>query len=101
MSTLDIIFTVLGTFAILKGLVSLITGRVFTICPFTFRKYTEESIKKYARPNGFMSLILGCGTLAFILLRSEPFHMGAVIKISCCAVAIVISIMNRNVLEKK
>jgi len=100
MDFFDIIIIVLGAINVLAGLASLVTGKVY-LMGSSAAKYTEESLKKYARPYGITTILVGVGFIALQLIKSESFPVGAVIMIVCCVAALVISIMNRKVLVKK
>jgi len=97
---MDIIVIVLSSMTILLGLASLITGKVYTWGSLA-SKYTDESLRKYARPSGLMNILIGSGVLVFHLLNDNSFTAGAVIMLVCLVAALVIGIMNRKVLVKK
>jgi len=107
MNSFDIIIIALGAFNILTGLASLVTGKLYMMGS-SAAKYTDESLARYARPNGLMSLLTGIGLVALHLIKTElkiteSFHVewGLVILVAACAVTIVIYLANRKVLVRK
>jgi len=100
MDAFDIIIVVLGALNVLAGLASLVTGKVY-LMGSSAAKYTEESLKKYARPYGLTTILVGAGFIAYQLIKCESFPVGAVILLVCCVAGLIISIANRKVLVKK
>jgi len=107
MNSFDIIIIALGAFNILTGLASLVTGKLYMMGS-SASKYTDESLARYARPNGLMSLLTGVGLVALHLVRTElkvteSFHVewGLVIMVAMCAVTVAIYFTSRKVLVRK
>lgn len=74
MSLSEILTFVLGGILIINGLISIIGGRVYI---FNADRYTEDSLRAYARPMGFCNLVLGLGFVLFHLLKNTKLAIGA------------------------
>lgn len=107
MDTYDYVSIAIGAYFIIVGLASLVTGKVYSMGK-SASKYTEESLKKFARPCGLSNLIAGIGLVLFHVLTNELFKIGS-FSVSggffALVVAIVVSavilLVGKRVLVKK
>ncbi|MDC7290523.1 hypothetical protein NXH76_22295 [Blautia schinkii] len=96
MPNVDYIFLGLIT---LCGVIMLITNKPLFV---SAGKYTEESLKKYSRPAGITTILMGAFGLAFLYTLRLFFNekISGWITLACLA-AVIISIISNIVIIKK
>jgi len=107
MEKMDFIFLALGVLNMLAGIASLWSGKVH-LMGSSASKYTDESLKKYARPLGVMNLFAGLGLIASSLLKDELFNLGfysvkngMVILVGALLISLTVYVASRKILVKK
>lgn len=91
-------YIIMGLIA-LSGVIMVITNKPLFIGT---GKYTEESLKKYSRPAGITTILLGASGLAFLYTMRLFFDekISGWITLACLAV-VIISIISNIVIIKK
>ena len=107
MQTSDMIFIILGAINILGGLASIFTGKVYMMGSAASR-YTDESLKKYARPHGITYVLFGIGLVCSELLKEQKFNIGSLevpVGLAVLVIAIILGLVvylaTKKILVKK
>jgi len=78
MDFVEIMFMAFGAVALLAGIASLVTGRIY-MSGSGMNRYTEESLRRYVPVWGICNMICGIGIVAFQLFKhNTAFAVGSV-----------------------
>ena len=103
----NIIFIILVAYAAIVGIASLVTGKVYGMGN-TASKYTEESLRAFARPWGIMQILVAIAIACFEFLKDPLFSIGDfgvptgwVCMAVCIILILVVAFIFRNALKEK
>jgi len=78
MDFIEIMFMAFGSLAILAGIASLVTGKIY-LAGSEMGKYTEKSLRRYAPVWSVCNILCGLGIIAFQLFKhTTAFAVGSV-----------------------
>ena len=106
-SIFDVIFWLIVAYAVICGIASIATGKVYGLGKSS-EKYTNESLHAFSRPWGIMEILVGAGIACFEFLNDPLFNIGDfavptgwVGLAVCIVLIIIIAVIFRKTLKEK
>lgn len=100
-SNVNLFITLFGLVFAIQGLIQLLSGKTFANANVT-KKYTEESLRRLARPSGFVKLLFGLACAMWTIVditaidNSKEVLVKAIVIFGLLAIEIVLTLAIRK-----